>query len=94
MRILVKFILRLFNNDNINISTKNGIACEDTLIGKEHSYLILKDAIIRDDKYIIKVNYLPLKPDVIQHISKIYRSSIICNAGISSLFSARNSLHL
>jgi len=65
---LVKFILRLFNNDNIHISTKNGIVYEGTLIGKEHGYLILKDVIIRNDKYITKVNYLLLKPDVIQHI--------------------------
>lgn len=65
---LVKFILRLFGNNNIHISTKNGVVYEGTLIGKEHGYLILKDAIIRNDKYITKVNYLLLKPDVIQHI--------------------------
>jgi len=64
---MTEFIKELIG-ENITIVARNGIIYEGTLIDKDHGFLILKDAVVRGSKYIAKVGFLLVKPEVVQHI--------------------------
>jgi len=67
VRNLADFIKQLIG-EKVVIVARNGIIYEGTLIGKEHSFLILKDTAVKGSKYTAKVSTILIKPDIIQHI--------------------------
>jgi len=52
----------------ITIAARNGVIYEGMLAGKEHGFLILKNATVRGSKWVAKVSTVLVNIDAIQHI--------------------------
>jgi len=52
----------------VTVVSRNGVVYEGYVAGKDHGFLILRDAVVRGSKYVARVQVVLIKPDTIQHI--------------------------
>jgi len=65
---LADYVIRVFNTAHVHIVARNGIVYEGILVGKNYGFLVLRDVTIHGKKYVAKVSYCLVRPEIIQHI--------------------------